>query len=189
MALPDGIKYVDGSSYIFAYDTEWPETPTLGWSDTVNAEIDLGGLASGAYRQSAKLDLGANRDELYELMMTIEMETDPTAGERISVHAGFSDSATAATGNPAGLSGANELYTGYGGGAVADCVQQLDFIGHLRLAVMNDEDSPQVGVVGYFTAPRRYMMIVVGNGSSVAVHATADETALQVRGLTKQVQD
>jgi hypothetical protein len=189
MALPDSFKYIDGSSFIFAFDTEWPASPTLGWSATVDAEIDLGGLAAAGFRQSAKCDLTANRDPIYEMMMTVEMETDPAAGEVIRVYAGFSDSATAGTGNPGNLVGTDSAYAGYTGGTAANGVKNLYPVGFLQLDALNDLDDVQVGHVGYFVAPRRYMAIVVENASGAAIHATADETAIQVRGITRQIQD
>ncbi len=190
MALPDSIKLVDGTSYIIAYDTEWPASPTLGWSATVNSALDLGGLASAAMRQSAKLDLGANRDPLYKLEMTIEMETDPTSGQTIDVYVGWSDHGTAGTGNPAGLSGSDAAYSGYGGGTAAEGVRMLEYVGSLVLMAANDTDNaPQVAVIGTILPKARYCCFVVHNNSGVAVYATADETALRLTGITHQVQD
>lgn len=102
MALPDSAKYIDGTSFIFAFDTDWPASPTAGWSATVDGEIDLGGLANGSYRQSVKVDLTANRDVEYKVEVSVETEADATAGGTIDVYYYTSDSATAGTGNMGG---------------------------------------------------------------------------------------
>ena len=191
MALPDSVKLVDGTSYIIAFDSEWPAAPTNGWSAVVDAELDLGALAAGAFRQSAKLDITANRDSEYKLEMLVEMETPPTAGETLNVYAGFSDNVTAASGNPGGLSGAEGSYAGLGGGSAAASVKQLDFVGSLVLDVVEDTDTtPHQAIVGILRPTARYCMFVVENAAaSAAIFATGDATALRLTGMTVQIQD
>jgi len=192
MALPDTIKQVDGTSFIFAYDTEWPAAPTPGWSAVVNAEIDMGGLAAAAARQSAKCDLTANRDLEYKVELSVEVDVDPVAAGRIDIYAGYSDSATAAVGNPAMLNGTDSAYVGGAAGTLAEGLLQLEHVGSLVLQVKNDADNePQVGVVGIIRPLARYMMIVVVNSCSQALGAdgVADECAVRVTGLTIQNQD
>ena len=192
MALPDSIKRVDGTSFIFAYDTEWPASPTTGWSATVDAEIDMGGLADAGARQSVKADLTANRDTEYLVELSVECDVDPDAGSTIDIYAGFSDSATAGTGNPAMLSGTDSDYSGGAAGTLAEGLKQLTWIGSLVLQVKNDADAePQVGVVGYVKPTGRYMMIVARNQSGQALGAAggADECAGRVTGMTLQTQD
>lgn len=194
MALPDSAKIVDGTSFIFAFDTDWPASPTHGWSATVDAEIDLGGLTNTSYRQSAKCDLTANRDPWYKVEISVEFDTDSTAGNTVDVYAAYSDSATAGTGNPAGLSGTDAAYTGYGGGAVGNAIKQLEYIGSLSLIASQDTDNaPQVGVIGTIVPKGRYMMIVVYNGGGATLGSggagTADELAVRVTGQNYQAQD
>ncbi len=194
MALPDSVKLVDGTSYIFALDADWPASPTQGWSATVDAEIDMGSLADDGYEQSAKCDLTANRDVEYKVEVSVETDSDATAGGTIEVYAGFSDSGTAATGNPAGLSGAEEAYAGGAGGTAATGVKLLQLVGVLVLQATNDADAvPQVGYIGKIRPHARYMMIVVHNNSGAVLGSggtgLADECAVRVTGITTQVQD
>lgn len=194
MALPDSAKYVQGTSYIFAFDTDWPASPTQGWSATVDAEIDLGGLTNTSARQSVKLDFGANRYPLYLMEASLEFDTDSTAGNTVDFYMGYSHSATAATGNPVGLTGADAAYSGYGGGTLANALAQLDFVGSFPLIASNDTDAaPQVGLVGYFTPAKRYGMLVVYNGGGATMGSggtgLADELAVRVTGIDIQTQD
>ena len=194
MALPDSVKFVDGTSYIFAYDTDWPASPTQGWSATVDAEIDMGSLADAAGRQSAKCDLTANRDTEYKVELSVETDVDPDAGSSVDVYCGYSDSATAGTGNPAQLSGTDAAYTGGTAGTLAEGLLQLEFVGSLALQVTSDGDGePQVGVIGRIRPHARYMMIVVVNNSGQALGSggtgLADELAVRVTGITHQIQD
>lgn len=194
MALPDSAKYVDGTSFIFAFDTDWPASPTQGWSATVDAEIDMGGLANGAYRQSAKCDLTLNRDVEYKVEVSTETDDDATAGGTIDVYVGYSDSATAGTGNPAMLSGTDSLYTGGTGGTAATGIKLLEVVGSLVLQATNDADAaPQVGVIGMIRPTGRYMMLVVGNNSGQSLGSggtgLADELAIRVTGQNLQLQD
>ena len=195
MALPDSVKYVQGTSYIFAFDTDWPASPTQGWSATVDAEIDLGGKTNGTYQQSVKLDLGVNRYPLYFAEISVEFDSDSTAGGTVNVHHGYSHSATAGTGNPIGLTGTDAAYTGYGGGVLANCVNQLPLLGKpFSLIASNDADAaPQVGELGFFVPRKRYMMILVGNlgGATLGSGGTglADELAIRITGFDIQTQD
>lgn len=194
MALPDSLKIVQGTSYIFAFDTDWPASPTQGWSATVDAEIDLGGLTNTSYRQSVKLDLGVNRYPLYFAEISVEFDTDSTAGNTVDVYAGYSHSATAGTGNPIGMTGTDADYSGYGGGTAANAVKQIQHIGSLPLIASNDADNaPQVGKLGYFIPSKRYMMLLVYNGGGATMGSggtgLADELAIRITGLDYQIQD
>jgi len=194
MALPDSAKQVTGTSYIFAFDTDWPASPTQGWSATVDAEIDMGGLTDTNARQSAKCDLTANRDLEYLVEMSIETDTDATSGATVDVYAGYSDSATAGTGNPAMLSGTDAAYSGGSAGTLAEGIKLLEYVGSLVLQAANDADAePQVGVIGRISPSKRYMMIVVVNNSGATLGSggtgLADELAVRVTGITTQIQD
>lgn len=190
MALPDSAKYVDGTSFIFAFDTDWPASPTQGWSATVDAEIDMGGLANGAYRQSAKCDLTVNRDVEYKVEVSVETEADATAGGTIDVYYYTSDSATVGTGNMGGCSGADAAYTGGTGGTAATGIKLLEYAGPLVLQATAAADAePQIGVVGMIRPAGRYLGIVVGNNSGTALATTADELAIRVTGQNLQLQD
>jgi|DEB0MinimDraft_6_1074348.scaffolds.fasta_scaffold64931_1 hypothetical protein len=193
MALPDSVKQVTGTSYIFAYDTDWAGGSN-NWSDTVDAEINLTNLSNAAARQSAKLDLTANRDLEYLVEAHIETDADATDGGTIDVYAGYSGSATNVNDNPAELQGQDLAYSGGTNGVLAGGLRQLEYIGSLVLQTLNDTDAePQVGVIGRISPSKRYMMIVVVNNSGVALGSggtgLADELAIRVTGITTQIQD
>lgn len=194
MALPDSEKLVDGTSFIFAFDTDWPASPTQGWSATVDAEIDLGGLTNGSGRQSVKVDLTDNRDVEYKVEVSMETDADATEGQTVDVHVGFSDSATAGTGNPGGLVGTDSAYTGGSGGSLAGGLKLLEFAGSLIMQATNDTDGvPQVGMIRIIKAHARYMAIVVVNNSGATLGSggtgLADELAVRVTGITRQLQE
>jgi hypothetical protein len=194
MALPDSVKQVTGTSYIFAFDTDWAGGSN-NWSDQVDAEIDMGNLSTtGTAQQSAKLDLGANRDLEYLVEAHIETDADATDGGTIDVYAGYSGSATNVNDNPAELQGQDSAYSGGTNGVLAGGLRQLEYIGSLVLQTLNDTDAePQVGVIGRISPSKRYMMIVVVNNSGVALGSggtgLADELAIRVTGITTQIQD
>lgn len=193
MALPDSVKQVTGTSYIFAFDTDWAGGSN-NWSGVVDAEIDMGGLATGTARQSAKLDLGANRDLEYLVEAHIETDVDADDGSTVDVYAGYSGSGTATNDNPAELQGADQAYSGGTNGVLAGGLRQLEYIGSLVLQPLNDTDAePQVGVIGRISPSKQWMMIVVVNNSGQNLGSggtgLADELAIRVTGITTQVQD
>ncbi len=194
MALPDSVKYVQGTSYIFAFDTDWPASPTQGWSATVDAEIDMGGLTNTSYRQSVKLNLGTSRFPLYFAEISTEFDTDSTDGATVDVFAGYSHSITAGTGNPIGLTGADAAYSGYGGGSIASALKQIDTIGIFSLIESADSDAaPQVGELGFFVPKKQFLMLLVGNngGATMGSGGTglADELAIRITGFDIRVED
>ena len=193
MALPDSVKLVDGTNFVFAFDTDW-SGGTVGWTATPDAEIDMGSLADGSMRQSVKADLTANRDPEYMVEVSVETDTDATDGGTVDVYVGYSDSATAGTGNPAALSGTDAAYAGGTGGTDDGGVRLLEHAGSLVLQATNDADAqPQIGAIGVIAPKKRYMMIVVANNSGAILGSagagTADELAVRVTGINVQTQD
>ncbi len=193
MALPDSVKIVTGTSFIFAFDTDWPASPTQGWSATVDAEIDMTVPAAGAAQQSAKCDLTANRDVEYKVEASVETDIDPAANDTIDFYVGYSDSVTAGTGNPAQLSGTDSAYSGGSAGTLDEGLLQLEFIGSIMLQIKTDTDNePQVAVIATIQPKAQYMMLVVVNNCTTATLGAAgvgDECAVRVTGQTVQIQD
>ena len=192
MALPDSAKYIDGTAFVFAYATDWAGG-TVGWSSTVDGEVNLNSLADGSYRETAKVDLTANRDVEYKVEVSWETDTDATAGSTVDVYVGYSDSATAGTGNPAGLTGADGAYTGGTGGTAATGITGLEWAGSFICQATQDTDGPQVQHVGTIRPRGRYAMLVIGNNSGATAGSggagTADECAVRLVGQHLQLQD
>jgi hypothetical protein len=111
------------------------------------------------YRESAKIDFGAQFSQEYHVHLQTKFGSAPTAGLTMRIWVGFSSSGTAATDNWANLTGADAAYSGYSGGTAAQSVLQLDFVGQLIL----DANTTQSGRVGSFVPKQRYGSIVWGN--------------------------
>ena len=190
MALPDSAKLVRGTTLVFSNSGEYSPSGA-GQPTGTDADIDLQSLGTTPdYRQSVKLDLGsANLDMEYEMMAYIEWFTAPTAGGTVDFYLGWSDNGTAANNNPAGLSGTDAAYYGYGAAAAdaTEAVKQLEYVGSL---VATADIAVQVGSIGMFTPKSQYVMLVVANNTSVALAVTdAIETAVTITPITVQIQD
>jgi len=75
---------------------------TTDYSDTNSGisrtdQIDLTSLADGDARQGAKKDLGATRATSYAVMVCLEFDVAPTAGEPVQILWSSSTSGTAGT--------------------------------------------------------------------------------------------
>jgi hypothetical protein len=153
-------------------------------------QIDVTGLAAGAARQSVKSDLGATRAAAYSVMMSLEMDTDPVAGESIDLYWSPSPSSTPAVANGGGCSGADAAYTGYAASTLAEGLLNLIFIGSLNLAVMNDADGvPQLEYIGIFSPPDRYGSLVVVNSSAADnLMSDAVEFAVSFQPIVDEIQ-
>lgn len=136
-------------------------------------DLDLTGVANAAARQSAKVDLGAERAEWYHVRAAFELAATPTAGNVIELYWAPSQHATAGTGNPGAVSGADAAYTGYSANLTAS-VKQLLFIGAF-ICTAQATGTVQVGEVGRFSPPERYGSLVVVNNSAAAFHSDAVE--------------
>jgi hypothetical protein len=138
--------------------------------------FDCTSLANGSGRQSAKLDLGATRATLYAVKAEVEMAATPTAGKTVDYYWGPSDSSSAATDNPANLTGSDAAYSGYSSNLTAS-IKQLLYIGSLVLTAQATS-TVQKGYVGTFRPPTRYGILVAVNNGGSAFHSSA--TNMQV---------
>lgn len=136
-------------------------------------QIDLTSLADAAARQSDKVDLGENRAPAYKVRCAFELAATPTAGEVIELYWAPSQHATAANGNPGGVSGSDSAYSGYSSN-LADSVKQLDLIG-VFVCTAQATSTVQVGEVGVFQPTERHGSLVVKNESGAAFHSDAVE--------------
>jgi len=192
MALPDSAKYVRGTTLVFS-DSVYVPTVVAGAPTGSDADFDLLNLATGGVaHESAKMDLTANFDVEYIVQPYIEWHAPasaPTAGGTVDFYAGYSDSPTAATNNPAGLAGVTGVYQGYGSTTAdgTEGLKQLEFIGSL---VATADLTVQTGVIGTIRPSDRYMMLVaVNNTDAIVCDTDSIETCVALVPMTLQLQD
>lgn len=132
-------------------------------------QLSLASVADGAARQSAKVDLGENRAPAYIVRAAIEIAATPTAGDVIELYWAPSQSSTAATANPGGVSGSDAAYAGYSANLAA-AVKQLQLIGHV-VCTTQATGTVQQAIVGILEPDCRYGSLVVKNESGAALHS------------------
>ncbi|MEY3228012.1 MAG: hypothetical protein RLZZ536_2631 [Planctomycetota bacterium] len=98
MALPDYVEITQGTAIV------WGESGASG----VTATLSLDGLANGAARQGASVDLGANFADEYIVELRVETGTAPTAGNTVEL---YLLSSTDNTNWPAKVTGSDGAYT------------------------------------------------------------------------------
>lgn len=138
------------------------------------ALLTLSELASGAARQSDKVDLDNGlvnnrwpKEYAVTVLMVWEQIDEPNAGERVDIYWAASLSNVAATANPGGVSGSDGAYTGTAGSTLTESLQELQFLG--SLITTNDFDIVQQQTF-FATLPTQYGTIVVVN--NVGEHLT-----------------
>lgn len=151
-----------------------------------DVQLDLTSLANGAYRQSAKVDLGANRAGLYAARAALEFATGPTAGNRVNLYWAPSGSATAGTGNPAAASGSDAAYAGYSSNAAASVLQAV-FIGSF-VCTAQATTTVQVAECGALSPTERYGSLIVENASGVAMMSDAVEMHIVLDPVVEEIQ-
>lgn len=143
---------------------------TTDASQELDVQLSLASVSNGAYRQSAKVDLGENRAQWYKFRVAVEIAATPTASNAIDLYWAPSHSGTAGTGNAGGVSGSDSAYTGYSSNAAA-AVKQLDFIGSAIVTTQATATVQVIEVQGLFSPSERYGSLVVLNGSGAAIHS------------------
>lgn len=189
--MPSEILNKNGTIIVLADTTD--HAPGATAQNNLGArtdQIDLTSLADGAYRQSAKVDLGGGSAAwapLWEITAAIEPGGAPTLPADVKIFIGFSNSATAGQDNPANLSGADGAYVGYGAAAsdADEAIEQLKFVGSLPASA---DDDIFVGNLGIIEAPSRYAMIVVKNSLGAALEADAVECSIRLTPIIPEVQ-
>lgn len=150
----------------------------------------LNGLITSATSggaQSVKTDLTASRAETMLLRAQIAFTTAPTAGGFVSFYVGFSSITTAASGNPANLSGADAAWTGYVND-IATAATHLQFVGIISVSVTTSTTVPQVKDVGVFTPLDRYCMVVAINSTSQPLSTSTTLNVVTVIPLVDEIQ-
>jgi hypothetical protein len=98
MALPDYVEIAQGTAIV------WGEAGASG----VTATLSLDGLANGAARQGASVDLGVNFADEYIVELRVETGTAPTAGNTTEL---YLLSSTDNSNWPAKVTGSDAAYT------------------------------------------------------------------------------
>lgn len=187
MALPDSLKLTVGTPIVLA-DTTDHSPATANNLGTRTDQIDLTSVANNAARQSAKVDFGANRAPLWNVACAFELAATPTAGNVINIYLAPSNSATAATANPGGVSGSDSAYSGYSSNLSASLKHLL----HIGTFVCTTQATGTVQIdmaAGEFQPPERYGTIVVENKSGAAFHSDMVESSIVLTPIEHQVQD
>lgn len=190
MALPDSILNVVGDGQILFRDsTDYSPAAanTLTQGSPTAVQLDLTSVANSAARQSDKADLGANRPVGYWVRAAFEFAATPTAGEFVELWWAPSQSATAANGNPGGVSGSDSAYTGYSSN-LGDSVLQLLFVGRFTVTAQAT-GTVQTAECGYFKPPTRYGSLVAYNRSGASFHSDMVESSVVFQPDYPQVQD
>lgn len=171
-------------------------TPTV-WADVTDYtnpndqgarthQIDLTSIGTLAARQGVKADLGATRAALYAVTIAIEFDVAPLSGAIVSLWWAPSSSATAGTGNPGGVSGADAAYTGTTGDSLADSILQCDLIGNL---VCTSDLATVVEFQTFVFSPEhRYGSIVVYNETLQAFEGDAIEMSVAFTPIIDEAQ-
>ena len=179
-----------GTQLLFAdHATDFGAAPATAANSLIvgtptDVQLDLTGVAaSGGARASTKsADLGSPRPGDYVVQACLEFETAPTDGGVVYFYWASSPSGTAGTGNPAGLTGADEAHTDTTG-----TLGQLQVVG--RLLVRNNVIN--IGYVGTFRPADQYGMLVVVNQADQALRSTAtamDETHITMTPVFPDIQ-
>lgn len=159
---------------------------TTDGSQETDCQIIIESVANNAARQSAKVDLGANRAEWYAVKAALEFAATPTAGNTVELWWFPSHSATAGTGNAGGVSGSDSAYTGYSSNLAAS-VLQGKLIG-IFICTAQITTTVQIAECGVFAPTGRYGSLVVYNKSGAAMHSDSVEHNIVFDPIVTQIQ-
>lgn len=188
--MPTEAHFKSDAQWLFAdHSGDFGAAPATAANSLIDGtptdvQLDLTGLAdSGGARHSAKFDLGATRAQMFAVMACLEFETAPADGGVVEFYWAPSPIATAATGNPGGVTGSDAAFTDTDGN-----LGQLQRIGGMTVAntVIN------IGRVGLFVPLMRYGSLLVVNQASTAFRSTAtamDETHIVMHELHPELQN
>jgi len=193
MALPDSLVLNIGTEIVIGVnDTFNPADTGTRYSDdtTVDYLITLASLANGAGRQSAKIDLTADRPPSHAVFTAVDFTLEtPVSGNVVEYYWAPSTHATTGIGNIAGNSGADAVCPGGAtpsGITLAEFVKQCISIGNF---IVSDDVAVQGGYVGTFMSPTRYGQIIVKNESGDAFESDDVENHVVLKPIVEAVID
>ena len=162
MALPDYVEITQGTAIV------WGEAGASG----VTATLSLDGLANGAARQGASVDLGANFADEYIVELRVETGTAPTAGNTVEL---YLLSSTDNSNWPAKVTGSDGAYTL--GTSDANLRQAGPPVA--TLVATNDGNTVLIQTQSIWRPRGRYVSPIVDNNLGVAFR---DETTATDNG-------
>lgn len=177
-----------GIQFLFAdHATDFGAAPATAANSLIigaptDVQIDMTGLATGGAREAAKADLTTPRAALWTVDACLEFESAPADGGVVDFYWGASPSTTAATGNPAGLTGSDAAFTDTVGN-----LGQMQFIGAMTLR----NNVINIGHVGIFSPAYQYGILLLVNNGTTAFRSTAtamDETHIVMTEIIDEVQ-
>ncbi len=165
----------------FQSDAAYVAGTPLTWKSSGGTYvITCTSLAAGASRQGVKSATliiappgGATAvlPDYLQFILQVQMVSAPTAGKEVDLYLGFSDSATAGTDNPGGLTGTDAA------GPNADVFGQLVFAGAVVLS-NNLSTGVQLAYMAKTPPLDAYVCPVIVNNADVNFDATALHTIL-----------
>jgi hypothetical protein len=163
----------------------WTSAGGSGFGGTITCTS----LASGSLRQGTKSTTlvivppnGATNavpPDYIEWYLQVQFTSAPTANGEVGLYLGFSDSSTAGTNNPAGLSGTDAA------GPNTDTLPSLVFAGSL-VASNNLGTAVQLAYLSPVPPLNAYVCPVIYNNTSVALDATAAHTIISAAPYWRQ---
>jgi hypothetical protein len=145
--------------------------------------ITLASIANGAARQGAKGDLGATRARRWNMLVEINMDAAPTAGNLIEFYWSSSPSGTAGTQNTGGASGTDAAYKA---AEEDEWKKQLMLVGCLVLT--NDSDTVVQVIEFCFEPMHRYGMPILVNKSGQALEGDDDSHKITLTPIVEEIQ-
>lgn len=171
MALPDYVRIANETGVTFK---------TGG-----TVSMDLSGLTNGAAQQSAKYTFPDPRAAEYVVFAENGWGSAPTAGGTVDYYWAPSLSSTAGTQNAGGCSGSDAAYTGYSSN-LADSLKDLIYIGSL---VATAYAGAHKQVIGRFSPPTKYGMMVAVNNTSVTTSTSDTDNMVTIEPVVDSQTD
>jgi hypothetical protein len=162
-----------------AYSDLSPGTPLVWTSSGGDFVLTGTSLADGSARQGAKnsatlIDATKGMPEVLEVVFETKVQAAPTDGKEVELWLGWSNSLTAATNNPGGLTGADAALS-----SPASVKNQLSFAGSIILS-----NAVGTGVQRqdpFLVRPKDIALIpVVVNASGQTISATGTDTKVTI---------
>ena len=148
--------------------------------------ITLASIGVGAARQGVKGDLGATRAARWSVLVEINMDVAPTAGDVVEFWWSSSPSAVAGTQNTGAASGADAAYAGSAAGSVDETKHQLQYIGGL---VLTPDADAVVQIAEFVFFPlHRYGMPVLVNKADQILEGDDDAHRITLTPIIDEVQ-
>ena len=147
-----------------------------------SAALSMAGVSSGAARQSATLDLGANFAQYYKVELQGDFQATPTVKNVVNVSVAYGSASGAGWGS---TSGTDSAYTGYA--SLANSVPQLEFIGAFLIGVAST--AIQSGYVGLMSPKDRYCNFVIDNESGATTAAANTNWVITITPLPSTLSD